>query len=360
MVPRERIPDASEVELRALFGPLDRHLRAVRERYGVRISIRRDTLLLEGDDDEAVREVSRRVRDVIGRVKRGEDLSADEVEGVLLDGGDDPAERHENPDRTSRPVPGAGWKGAHPPRPSARPPGPRPGALEEARPRTKMQEQYIRAIRGHDVVIAIGPAGTGKTFLAVVEAVTSLRSGATRRIILTRPAVEAGEKLGFLPGDFQAKINPYLRPLYDALGELLPFGEMQRYVAADVIEIVPLAYMRGRTLKDAFIILDEAQNTTPIQMKMFLTRMGQGSKVVVTGDVTQVDLPDGTPSGLIQSIGILEGVRGIEVIKFQASDILRHPLVQRIVDAYERQGNGRRPGSPDTPPGGPGPEGREA
>jgi phosphate starvation-inducible PhoH-like protein len=335
----------------------------VRERYGVRISLRRDTLLVEGEDDEAVREVSRRVRDVIERVRSGEDLSTEAVEGALLDGAGGAPERAAPPDRTLRAVPGAGgsaWKGAHAPRPSGRAPGPRSGALEEARPRTKMQEQYIRAIRTHDVVIAIGPAGTGKTFLAVVEAVISLRSGATRRIILTRPAVEAGEKLGFLPGDFQAKINPYLRPLYDALGELLPFGEMQRYVAADVIEIVPLAYMRGRTLKDAFIILDEAQNTTPAQMKMFLTRLGQGSKVVVTGDITQVDLPDGTPSGLIQSIGILDGVRGIEVIRFGAGDILRHPLVQRIVDAYERHGTGKRAGAPDAPADGPDREGQDA
>ena len=193
----------------------------------------------------------------------------------------------------------------------------------------------MRAIRGFDVVFAVGPAGTGKTFLAVVEAVNALRANDVRKIVLTRPAVEAGEKLGFLPGDFHAKINPYLRPLYDALGEMLAYGEVQRYIAADVIEIVPLAYMRGRTLKDAFIILDEAQNTTPAQMKMFLTRMGDGSKIVVTGDVTQIDLPAGHHSGLIESVRILERVEGIEVIRFGAGDILRHPLVQRIVDAYE-------------------------
>jgi phosphate starvation-inducible PhoH-like protein len=205
-----------------------------------------------------------------------------------------------------------------------------------------MQHRYVKAIRAKDVVIAIGPAGTGKTYLAVAEAVAALRGNAVRKIILTRPAVEAGEKLGFLPGDFHAKINPYLRPLYDALGELLAQGEVQRYLDADVIEIVPLAYMRGRTLKSAFIILDEGQNTTPAQMKMFLTRMGEGSKVVLTGDVTQVDLPEGQPSGLIDAIRVLEAVGGLEVIRFDATDIQRHPVVQQIVDAYDRDDRIRR------------------
>jgi phosphate starvation-inducible PhoH-like protein len=210
------------------------------------------------------------------------------------------------------------------------------------RPLTPNQERYVRSIRARDVVFSIGPAGTGKTYLAVAEAVAALRSEQVRKLVLTRPAVEAGEKLGFLPGDFQAKINPYLRPLYDALGELLPYGEVKRALAHDVIEIVPLAYMRGRTLKDAFIILDEAQNTTPSQMKMFLTRMGMGSKMVVNGDVTQVDLPEGSASGLIEAIRILEGVTGIDVVRLGPLDILRHPLVQRIVDAYERLEDPRR------------------
>jgi len=210
----------------------------------------------------------------------------------------------------------------------------------------------VRAIREHDLVLAIGPAGTGKTYLAVVEAVAALRSGAARRIVLTRPAVEAGEKLGFLPGDFHAKINPYLRPLYDALAELMPWGDVQRSIDQDVIEIVPLAYMRGRTLKHAFIILDEAQNTTRAQMKMFLTRLGEGSKIVVNGDTTQVDLPEGVPSGLIECVRILEGVEGLAVVRFGKADILRHPLVQRIVDAYERQEPEERGG------GGPPPRGR--
>jgi phosphate starvation-inducible PhoH-like protein len=213
-------------------------------------------------------------------------------------------------------------------------------------PRTATQRRYVEAIRERDVVFSIGPAGTGKTYLAVAEAVAALRANAVRKIILTRPAVEAGEKLGYLPGDFYAKVNPYLRPLYDALGELLPHGEVQRYLDADVIEVVPLAYMRGRTLKTAFIILDEAQNTTPAQMKMFLTRMGERSKVVITGDVTQVDLPEGQPSGLIDAIRVLEGTPSIEVIRFEPSDIQRHAVVQRIVDAYDRDDHRRRGEAP--------------
>jgi phosphate starvation-inducible PhoH-like protein len=215
-----------------------------------------------------------------------------------------------------------------------RPPLPSP---QDVTPVTVKQAAYVEAIRTHDVVFSIGPAGTGKTYLAVAEAVASLRAGRHRKLVLTRPAVEAGEKLGFLPGDFQAKINPYLRPLYDALDEMLRFGEVQRYVDSDVIEIVPLAYMRGRTLKNAFIILDEAQNTTPAQMKMFLTRLGADSKCVVTGDVTQIDLPEGTASGLVEARRVLDGVQGLAIVEFDGRDILRHPLVQRIVDAYDRE-----------------------
>jgi phosphate starvation-inducible PhoH-like protein len=330
-VPRDTIHEASQDEQRALFGPLDRHLRGVRERFGVRIVARRGSLVLEGDDDRSVREVGRRVRRVLDRLRAAGSLPEEEVQAILLDGpgGDAPARAAPRlPARRS--APGA------PPFP--RPPEP-PPTLAPA-PATPNQARYVGAIRSRDVVFSIGPAGTGKTFLAVAEAVSSLRSGDTRKLILTRPAVEAGEKLGFLPGDFQAKINPYLRPLYDALGELLPYGEVKRYLDSDVIEIVPLAYMRGRTLKHAFIILDEGQNTTPSQMKMFLTRLGNGSKIVVNGDVTQVDLPENTASGLVDAIRVLEGVPGIEVIRFGAGDIMRHPMVQRIVDAYARRDEG--------------------
>jgi phosphate starvation-inducible PhoH-like protein len=314
-MPRERIPEVGEAVQRALFGPMDRHLRAVRERYGVRISVRNEVLQVEGEDEASVRDVTRRVKEVMTRMAGGNGVSAEEVEGVLFGVA---RSRREGARRS-------------PPRPAPR--GRGGGATP--RPRTPMQEAYVEAIRKHDVVVSIGPAGTGKTFLAVVEAVAALREDRVRRIVLTRPAVEAGEKLGFLPGDFHAKINPYLRPLYDALGELMPWGEVQRFIDADVIEIVPLAYMRGRTLKSAFIILDEAQNTTPAQMKMFLTRFGESSKVVVNGDVTQIDLPDDVSSGLVDCIRIVEGVKGVEVIRFGPADIQRHALVQRIVDAYD-------------------------
>ncbi len=323
---------------------MDRHLRAVRERYGVRITSRGRELILDGEDAGVVRDVTRRVRRVLDRVRQGGELSDEDIEGILLDGVR-PEETNGEPTAFERHARGHGRAaGGAAPRsraPLKGPPSPRPAAIEVV-PRTPMQQRYVRAIRSKDVVIAIGPAGTGKTYLAVAEAVAALRANSVRKLVLTRPAVEAGEKLGFLPGDFQAKINPYLRPLYDALGELLQHGEVQRYLDADVIEIVPLAYMRGRTLKGAFIILDEGQNTTPAQMKMFLTRMGEGSKVVLTGDVTQVDLPEGQPSGLIDAIRVLDAVAGLEVIRFAPSDIQRHPVVQQIVDAYDRDDRSRR------------------
>lgn len=203
--------------------------------------------------------------------------------------------------------------------------------------KTVGQQRYVNSITKNTIVFSIGPAGTGKTFLAVALAVTALKKKQVSRIILTRPAVEAGEKLGFLPGDLQSKIDPYLRPLYDALGEMLGQESFFKYLEKGIIEIAPLAYMRGRTLNDAFIILDEAQNTTPEQMKMFLTRLGNNSKAIVTGDITQVDLPFIKKSGLVEAIGILDGVSGIDVFKFTHKDVVRHPLVQKIILAYEKK-----------------------
>ena len=202
--------------------------------------------------------------------------------------------------------------------------------------RTPRQREYLRQILSHDITFGIGPAGTGKTYLAVACAVDALERDAVKRIVLTRPAVEAGERLGFLPGDLAQKVDPYLRPLYDALYDLMGFERVSRFFEKQAIEIAPLAYMRGRTLNHAFIILDEAQNTTPEQMKMFLTRIGFGSRAVVTGDSTQVDLPRGARSGLADAARVLDGIRGIAMTRFSSADVVRHPLVARIVDAYAR------------------------
>lgn len=204
------------------------------------------------------------------------------------------------------------------------------------KPKTLGQQKYVEAIRRNTIVVSIGPAGTGKTYLAVAEAVAAFREHAVNRIIITRPAVEAGEKLGFLPGDLQQKVDPYLRPIYDALFDMLGAESFARYQERGNIEVAPLAYMRGRTLDDSFIILDEAQNTTPEQMKMFLTRLGFNSKMVVTGDITQIDLPDSRKSGLIEAAHVLKGVDDIEIIKFTQKDVVRHQLVQKIVKAYDK------------------------
>ncbi|WP_269412163.1 PhoH family protein [Lentibacillus daqui] len=204
------------------------------------------------------------------------------------------------------------------------------------RVKTLGQKSYVAAIKSNDLVFGIGPAGTGKTYLAVVMAVHALKNGQVKRIILTRPAVEAGESLGFLPGDLKEKVDPYLRPLYDALHDVLGAEHTLRLIERDTIEIAPLAYMRGRTLDDAFVILDEAQNTTPEQMKMFLTRLGFGSKMVITGDITQIDLPKGVKSGLHVASQLLETVKGISFVYLNPTDVVRHPLVQRIIDAYEQ------------------------
>lgn len=203
--------------------------------------------------------------------------------------------------------------------------------------KTVGQQKYVDAINSNTIVFGVGPAGTGKTFLAVAMAVTALKKKQISKIVLTRPAVEAGEKLGFLPGDLQSKIDPYLRPLYDALGEMLGGESFKNYGEKGIIEIVPLAYMRGRTLDDAFIILDEAQNTTPEQMKMFLTRLGNNSKAIITGDITQIDLPYLRKSGLIDALEILDDIKGIAIFKFTHKDVVRHPLVQKIILAYEKR-----------------------
>jgi phosphate starvation-inducible PhoH-like protein len=204
------------------------------------------------------------------------------------------------------------------------------------KPKTEGQRRYVEAMFNHDLTFCIGPAGTGKTYLAVAAAASLLKRGQARRIVLARPAVEAGERLGFLPGDLQAKVNPYLRPLFDALHDMMDFEQVKRFMTNDVIEVIPLAFMRGRTLNESLIILDEAQNTTAAQMLMFLTRLGHDSKMIVTGDTSQVDLPEGTRSGLVDATEKLRGIKGIATITLEREDIVRHRLVQNIVDAYER------------------------
>jgi len=203
-------------------------------------------------------------------------------------------------------------------------------------PKSIKQKEYIEAIRGYDIVFGVGPAGTGKTYLAMAMAVAAMSKELVRRIVLVRPAVEAGEKLGFLPGDLAEKVNPYLRPLYDALHDMMDYERASNLIQRGAIEVAPLAFMRGRTLNDSFAILDEAQNTTAEQMKMFLTRLGLGSKAVITGDITQIDLPENKPSGLVEAIELLQGVQGIRMVYFTKRDVVRHKLVQDIIDAYER------------------------
>lgn len=210
--------------------------------------------------------------------------------------------------------------------------------------KTPNQSVYIKSVRENDICFAIGPAGTGKTYMAVAFAVASLKKGIVKKIILARPAVEAGESLGFLPGDFREKIDPYLRPLYDALEEMLPTDQLKNYIEKSVIEIVPLAYMRGRTLNNAYVILDEAQNATGMQMKMFLTRLGPNSKAIITGDITQIDLPSYSQSGLVQVKEILSNVEGVGFVYFDKSDVVRHKLVKDIIDAYEKHYNGNGSG----------------
>ena len=294
-----------------LFGPQDQHLRRLCERFNVAITHRHGEIRITGDDTDI-----KLAADAVGRLKtvaarRGRITPEEFIQIVASVTG-------ESVDSSPSSQPASGLK-----------------VGQEVRPRTPGQTRYANAILEHDVVFAIGPAGTGKTYLAVAMAVNALKQKLIRKIVLVRPAVEAGESLGYLPGDMHAKINPYLRPLLDALQEMIGYEQARKLMEHDVIEVVPLAYMRGRTLNDAFIILDEAQNTTSSQMKMFLTRMGANSKIVVSGDTTQTDLPNQIKSGLKDATARLGKIEGISVVYLATEDIVRHPLVQRIVDAYD-------------------------
>jgi phosphate starvation-inducible protein PhoH and related proteins len=312
-------------QLAHLTGALDANVRQIENEYSVRIRRRGNVFRIEGAN-QAARDVQRLLATLHERAQRP--ISAEDVQLQIF-------EQKRFAARASR-----ASETAPAPRNTTEAQADDPLVLRTRRPelhaRTPVQGDYLHSILEHDISFGIGPAGTGKTYLAVACAADALERDAVERIVLTRPAVEAGERLGFLPGDLAQKVDPYLRPLYDALFDLVGFDKTQRLLERQSIEIAPLAYMRGRTLNHSFVILDEAQNTTPEQMKMFLTRIGFGSKAVITGDVTQTDLPRGSASGLIEAQGILKGVRGIGFTFFTAADVVRHPLVARIVEAYER------------------------
>jgi len=294
-----------------LFGARDQYLRRIRDSLGIDIVLRGDQIHLQGTDSQ-VRRGLEILEELMRIIERQGQLHEAEVVGIIG--------RHQ-------------FDAVHSGEAVI-------DLLERAKkiaPRTPGQAAYVQAIRENDLVFCVGPAGCGKTYLAVAMAVHALRQELVKKIVLVRPAVEAGEKLGFLPGDILAKVNPFLRPLLDALNEMLDFEQVSRYMEKDVIEIVPLAFMRGRTLSNTFIILDEGQNTTITQMKMFLTRMGSGSRIVVTGDVTQIDLPPHVSSGLTDAITRLSAIPGVAAVKLTGRDIVRHPLVRQIVDAYEAQ-----------------------
>ncbi len=299
----------SSQELLTLFGACDQHVRRIREALSVSISARDGSIHVQGDK-HAVANATHVLEELQAQAQRHGEVAGEDVSRALASVG-------------------SGETAANP----------RPLTVfttgRQIRARTPGQARYVEAIAQHDIVLCHGPAGTGKTYLAVASAVAALRAERVRKLVLVRPAVEAGESLGFLPGDLQAKINPYLRPLMDALYEMMDYEQIVRYREQDLIEVIPLAYMRGRTLNDAFIILDEAQNTTVAQMKMFLTRLGAGSRIVASGDTTQIDLPDHMKSGLVDALERLQDIEGVACAKLSRGDIVRHPLVQKIVNAYE-------------------------
>ena len=327
-----RFPDPDQV--RVVFGHRDRHLRKVRDELGLSAVLRGEELRLRGDRDQVKH--GKAVFEELARLaRRGGRVEAADVSRALAGEFSRPFDPVADGDGLhARPAPPS------PPNGDGRPPQdgeavPLYEKSREVKPRTPGQATYIEAIREKDLVLCTGPAGCGKTYLAVAMAIHALRTDRVRKIVLARPAVEAGEKLGFLPGDMLAKVNPYLRPLLDALNDMLDYEQVRRYMAKDMIEVVPLAFMRGRTLNSTFMILDEAQNTTVTQMKMFLTRMGEESKIVVTGDVTQLDLPDDVPSGLKDAVGRLGAVNGVGSVALGRADIVRHRLVRDIVQAYD-------------------------
>lgn len=306
------VPIDDTTRRQALFGNTDRNLRMIRAAFDVRLTARDGTIYVSGEED-AVHRAARVLDELQRHVSRGREIGEEQLDELIA--------RF----RKSGPADGSGIDVFLP--------------SASIVPKGEGQRAYVESIRGHDLTICVGPAGTGKTYLAVALAVSMLKAHRIKRIILARPAVEAGEKLGFLPGDMQAKVNPYLRPLFDAMHDMMTFEQIKRFMQTDVVEVVPLAFMRGRTLNHAAIILDEAQNATTNQMLMFLTRLGHDSKMIVTGDDSQSDLPSGEPSGFHDALRRLEGVEGVAIVRLSKQDIVRHALVQRVVEAYGRSQN---------------------
>jgi phosphate starvation-inducible protein PhoH and related proteins len=300
-------------EARLLFGNHDEHLKLIEHEYSVRIVARGEDLVIDGEE-QGVQKASQVFSQLVSIVRSGKGIRRQEVAYFIKVLSDDPGLKLDDLYKDKIDV---------------------PSKKLFITPKTKGQKEYVDAIKDYDITIAVGPAGTGKTYLAMAMAVSALRKAQVNRIILTRPAVEAGESLGFLPGDLYDKVLPYLRPLYDALYEMMDADRAHKFVESGVIEVAPLAFMRGRTLNDAFIIMDEAQNATPEQLKMFLTRLGFDSKVVITGDLTQSDLPGQRATGLLQVVDILKTIEGIKIISLTGHDVVRHELVQKIIKAYE-------------------------
>ena len=301
-------------QLMALFGVRDENVETIRRELNVEIFAHGNEITLSGEE-EKVRQARAVLERLLGIVARGESIDKTRIRYAVELAGEGNADRI---DEIMRDVIAITYRG------------------RQVKCKTLGQKQYVEAIKANTCTFAVGPAGTGKTYLAIAMAVVALKNKDVERIILTRPAVEAGEKLGFLPGDLQQKVDPYLRPLYDALNDMMGAESYQRLLERGAVEVAPLAYMRGRTLNDAFIILDEAQNTTSEQMKMFLTRMGMGSKMIITGDVTQIDLPAGRKSGLVEALEVLKGVEDIGMVRLSHRDVVRHERVQASVKAYEK------------------------
>lgn len=301
--------------MQALFGQSDAFLKLIEDDFDVRVVLKRDRIAVIGEDSAETERVATVLESLLHRIRKGEQIQTTDVSYMIR--ASEAGEADTLAESRAESIPVFSKRGV-------------------IRPKTAGQRRYVEAIKHNDLVFGIGPAGTGKTYLAMAMAVSALKSGQVSRIILTRPAVEAGEKLGFLPGDIAAKVHPYLRPLYDALYDMMPPDALDKYIERNIIEVAPIAFMRGRTLNNSFVVLDEAQNATIEQMKMFLTRLGFDSKAVVTGDITQTDLPTHKVSGLADAQEVLADIKGIEFIYFSKFDVVRHELVQRIVEAYEQ------------------------